>query len=264
MGLLCLLPGRLATAQDPSESNVALRGVLIPTGFQGSQYSGMLQIAVDGSPLPNATWDLDASLAAGGRALEDFSGRVVAGEPDTPVVFEAPVEFAPGAYALTLRARETTAGQSGTRTLEGRWPDPNKEPATVSPVVVLQPARGAFMRGENTRGQGALALGDDDSVRIQLPIAVVSVVCRGPKLPHLLRVERRLEGASSVDFETIDLLPGEDRCAQVRDIIPPGTLGEGRFTYQVQLVTESGVRMASGRREFSAVAGGVQGSRPGS
>ena len=198
LALFCVLPGHSAVAQDSSlttadsGSGVLVRGVVIPTGFQDRKYSAMIQIAVDGSPLPGATWDLAASFGSKDRAPEDFSGRVVAEEPDTPVVFEVQVEFEPGVYALTLEARETTAGQSGTRKVADRWPDPNTEPATVSPVVLLQPAQGTFMRGENARGQGALALGDDDPVRTQLPTAIVSVVCRGRGVRDLVRVERKL------------------------------------------------------------------------
>ena len=229
-----------------------------PTGFQGTKYSAMIQVAVPGSPLPNATWDLDASFVTAGRAAENFSGRIVAGEPGTPVVFEVQVEFEPGAYGLTLAARETTAGQSGSKKVEGRWPDPNTERATVSPLVLLQPAQGAFVRGENARGQGALALGDDDPVQAQLPTAVISVVCRGSGVAEPVSVQRNLEGASSIKFKTITLSPDQDQCAQVRDMIPPGTLGQGHFKYELKLVTSTGT-LADGERKFTAIPG-----RPGS
>lgn len=258
-GLLCLLSGHFVVAQG---SDVALRGVLIPTGFQGGKYFAMIQVSVDGSPLPDTTWQLGASFVSDDRAPDVFSGRVPAGEPGTPVVFEAQVEFEPGSHALTIEARETSGGQSGTRKLQGRWPDPNAEPATVSPVVLLQPAQGAFLRGESARGQGALALQDDDPVRNQLPTAVVSVVCRAANWPDAVRVERKLEGSSSVEFETIVLQPGHDQCAQVRDLIPPGTLGSGHFQYVVRVMAD--IReITRGVREFAAVAD-TRGSGPGS
>ncbi len=275
-GLICLLLVHSALAQDRSsttagpastqpeparevvETDVAVRGVVIPTGFQGGRYSAMIQIAVDGSPLPDAAWDLEGSFVSQDQTQEEFAARVVAGEPGTPVVLEVQVEFKPGPYALTLAARETTAGQSGTRTFEGRWPDPNKESGTVSPVVLLQPAAGAFVRGENARGQGALARAEEDPIRTQLPTALVSVVCRGANLPDLVRVERKLGSAAPVDFQTIHLLPGKDQCAQVRDMIPPGTLREGHFRYEVHVLTKNG-EIASGFREFDAVAGTQQG-----
>ena len=246
--------------RQAADTDVAVRGVVIPTGFQGGRYSAMIQIAVDGSPLPDAAWDLEGSFVSQGQTPADFSGRVVAGEPGTPVVLEVQVAFRPGPYSLTLVARETTAGQSGTRTFEGRWPDPGKESGTVSPVVILQPAAGAFVRGERERGQGALARAEQDPIRTQLPTALVSVVCRGANLPDLVWVERKLGSAAPVDFQTIHLLPGGDQCAQVRDIISPGTLREGHFRYEVHVLTKNG-EIASGFREFDAVAGTQQSRR---
>ena len=265
LGLLCFLVAHSAAAQTRSlppagTSGVALHGVMIPTGFEGQNYSAMIQIAVDGSPLPGATWDLGASLVSEGREPESFSGRVVAEEPGAKVVLEFQVEFKPGPYTLTLTARETTAGQSGTRKLEGHWPDPGEQRATVSPVVFLQPAKGAFVRGKNARGQGALALEDADAIRAQLPTAVVSVVCRGAVTLDPVRVERRLAGVASADFKTFELLPGQRRCAQVRDMIAPGILQEG-LKYEVRLATETG-EIASGGREFVTIVG-TPGSQPG-
>ena len=81
-GLICLLLVHAALAQDRSsttagpastrtqpagavaESDLAVRGVVIPTGFQGGRYSAMIQIAVHGSPLPDAAWDLEGSFVS--------------------------------------------------------------------------------------------------------------------------------------------------------------------------------------------------------
>jgi hypothetical protein len=259
LNLLCVFLASSAAAQERSptpadagrsgESDLAIRGVMVPTGFQGGEYSAMIQVAVDGSPLPDATWDLGASLISHNRRQEDYSGRVVAREPGTPVVFEVPVELNPGPYTLTLAARETTAGQSGTLRFDGHWPDPQGLPATVSPVALLQPARGVFLRGEQMRTQGAIAIADDDPIRTHLPVAIVSVVCRGDALPDPLRVEREIEGVASADFQTIQLPPGQDRCAQVRDLIEPGTLREGHFKYEIHLIAGNS-EIASGVREF--------------
>jgi len=251
-----LILAGLALAQGPPDagSGVTLRGVMIPTGYQDGAYSAMIQVAVDGSPLPNATWNLDAALVSKGRERGEFSGRIVAEQPETPVVFEAQVEFRPGAYALTLAVRETTGGQSETRELEGRWPDPATE-STISPIVLLQPAQGAFARGESARKQGALARLYDDPVQSELPTAVISVVCRGAKVRDSVSVERKFEGASVVEFETIELRPGEDQCAQVRDIIPPGTMGQGHFRYGVRLLA-NGNEIAASVREFSTARSG--------
>ncbi len=259
-GLLCVLPIAVM-GQDrsaPAASDVAVRGVVIPTGYLGRKYSAMIQVAVEGSPLPDATWDLQVSFTAGGQQ-QAFSGHIVASEPGAPVVLEAEVQFKPGPYTLTLEARESTGGQAGSDTFEGRWPDPGTSPATVSPIVLLQPQGGAFVRGESTRRQGALARGAGDPVQTQLPTALVSVVCRGSSLPDLVRVERRINGETG-NFKPLHLLPGGDQCAQVRDLIRPGLLRPGPVKYEVLLITTKG-EIASGIVEFEAVAG--SGDSPG-
>jgi hypothetical protein len=250
--VVCLLgPGQVLG----QGGDVTVRGVMIPTGFQDGQYSVMIQGATEGSPLPDATWDIEAALDAPGRSPEKLSSQVQAPDPDVPVVLELPLVVRPGEYGLTLVAREKTAGQSGTVQIRERWPDPVKSAATVTPVVLLQPARGAFVRGESARTQGALAVVDDTPVQTGLPTALVSVVCRGPGVTDRVRVERTLEGAVRLDLEPILLEPGEDPCAQVRDLIQPGTLGPGHFRYEVRVV-RGDIRIGGGLREFEAVAGG--------
>jgi len=249
--LFCIFSGYSAFAQD--ESGIAMRGVVIPTGFQAGKYSAMIQVAVDGSSVPDATWELDAIFASRRGTPQEFSSRVTAAGPDTPVAFEVQLEFEPGDTSLTLEA--SGADKRGRHKVLVHWPDPDSERGTVSPIALLQPSQGAFMRGESLQSRGALACGADNSIQSQLPTAVISVVCRGPGVRDTVRIDRKLAGAASVDFQTIELLPEHDRCAQVRDIIPPGALGTGTFNYEVHLTTDTG-RLASGTRQFLAAAGG--------
>jgi hypothetical protein len=55
-----------------------------------------------------------------------------------------------------------------------------------------------------------------------------------------------------MDFEPIRLDTGEGRCAQVRDLIPPGSLTPGWFRYEVRVLTR-GSELVTVEREFSAV-----------
>ena len=66
-----------------------------------------------------------------------------------------------------------------------------------------------------------------------LPTALVGYVCRGKGEKELLRVERQLVGQSGVTFPPISLEPTGDPCAQVRDMIPAATLGDGTFQYEI-------------------------------
>ena len=46
-------------------------------------------------------------------------------------------------------------------------------------------------------------------------------------------MRRELVGEASTPLPQLTLDFGTDRCAQLRDVIPAGTLGEGRYRYRV-------------------------------
>jgi hypothetical protein len=118
---------------------------------------------------------------------------------------------------------------------------------------VLQPVSGAFLRDGETRKSGSLARGADQALRTDLPTALVSLVCRGRKLKEPLTVERKLIGASVVDFPPIRHEQLDEPCAQLRDLVPAGTLGEGYYRYRVT-VRHGDEALEVADREFFAVA----------
>ena len=63
------------------------------------------------------------------------------------VVFEEEMKFPPGPFELVAVGHEITTDQVVSRKLEGNWPNPNKLPVTLSPIVVLQPEIAAFLHG---------------------------------------------------------------------------------------------------------------------
>jgi hypothetical protein len=264
-GLLCLCiltssadqQGQSDSARSESSPGAAtpgvpVRAIVIPTGFQKGEYSALVQIAVDGSPLAGATWNLEASFVLRGNNRKGFSGRVEAGEPGTPAVLEAEMTFEPGPYELALSAEETTAGQTGSGRFHGSWPDPDKRLATVSEVAVLQPIQAAFVRDGISRAMGALGRREEDSIQTELAVALVCLVCRGTAQKSELRIERRLRGKTSLDFNPIRLGPEEGRCAQVRDLIPPGTMTAGWIRYEVRVLTGD-TELVTVAREFSTI-----------
>ena len=81
-----------------------------------------------------------------------------------------------------------------------------------------------------------------------MPIAIIGVVC-GRKQKTPLRVERRLVGETAVDFDPLSFEPRQRRCIQIRDLVPGETLGEGQFTYEVQVLEQQEL-LAEGRRDL--------------
>ena len=238
---------------DAVNSDWPLRGVIVPTGYKDGRFHSLVQVSVPGFPLANAEWDLGLSLVSRGRVREDVSSRIKVETPSTPVVLEAEVSFKPGPYEIIMVAREINSGQLATTSIQGDWPDPDQQPASVGPIAILQPSPGAFLRDGELRTRGALGRDDRQPARTDLPTVLITLVCRGRGGKSEVGVERQLVGESPTDFPRIELELGEDRCAQIRDAIPAGMMTPGGFTYEVT-VKGRDEELASASAEFGAVA----------
>jgi hypothetical protein len=230
--------------------DAVIRGMIVPTGYDKGRYTALIQVRAPGSPLPRAEWDLGASLLSRGELRADASGRVSVTQPNVPIVFETEMSFKPGPYELILVAHETVADQLGTERVEGSWPL-RDEGAAIGPIAVIQPAEGVFVRDGVTRTRGALARSRGELLRTDLPTALVGLVCRGPSKRKRLSVERILIGESETLFPEMEIDFGDERCAQIRDLIPASTMTPGNFTYRVRLL-DGESEMAVAERTFSA------------
>jgi VWFA-related protein len=231
-----------------------LHGVVVPTGFEDGAFSALVQLHVPGSALPGVAWELGASLVSRGKVREDASGQVSIHRPGVPVVYETEMRFKPGPYELMIVAHEAGTEQIVTGRLEGEWPDPDDAAASVGPIVTMQPQKGAFLRDEQLKPHGALGRGADRAVRPELATAFIGIVCRGRSAKGGMRVERRLVGETTAEFEPSELDLGEDRCVQIRDLVFERTMTEGTFSYQVR-VLRGDEELASGQLDFHAIAG---------
>ncbi len=218
---------------DSIEDPFELHAHLVPTGFSDGAYTALLQLAVPGTPLQSATWELGASVVHGQKIHDETSGRLTVSSPGVPVVLEYEMRFHPGEYEIVSVAHEARTGMISSNQQTSVWPDPNGRPATSGPIAMLQPIDAAFMRGDESRARGSLARGSDEWIDPQQPLALVAVVCRGRKDRGPLRVDRVLVGESAVELPPLSLNVTSDRCAQVRDLIPSGTLGPGHYRYGI-------------------------------
>ena len=153
-------------------------------------------------------------------------------------------------------AHETTGNSVSTGETEATWPDPNDAAVTVGPVAVLQPAEAAILRGDTLRRSGAVAIGEYQLARTDLPTALIGIVCKAKFKKGLLKVERKLlgESGSFAPFGPMELDLGDDRCAQIRDFIPAGSMSSGLFRYEIR-VLDKDQELASAVRTFSASSG---------
>jgi VWFA-related protein len=237
---------------DTMQSDLEIRGTVIPVGFEDGAYRALVQIAVPGSPVAGARWDVGASLVSSGEVREDASGRMTVSGPGVNIVFEREMHFSPGPYELIFVARESETRQVSRASLEGSWPEKDEGPVLIGPIAVIQPAEGAFFRGGDVRDGGALAVPEQGWARTDRPTALVALVCRGSSKKKTWLVERRLSGDSSADFPPAELDLADDRCAQIRDLVPSGTMTEGQFRYTVRIIDRSH-EIASSTHSFTAL-----------
>lgn len=224
---------------------------LVPTGFRNGSYSALLQISVPGSPLHETTWDLGGSLVADHKVRSKASGRLSTSAPNVPVIFEHEMSFKPGAYEIVAVAHEARSGLVASSETKIDWPQLKGGDPRVGPIVVLQPAAGAFLREGNTRGSGSLFVPESDPVFTSRPTAFVGIVCRG-KGREAVWAERRLVGDKVHEFPAQELEVDEQSCAQVRDVIPSNTLMPGYYRYEIRLRQNESV-LEVGQREFVAL-----------
>jgi VWFA-related protein len=233
-------------------ADLGIRANLVPTGFDKGAYSALLQVSVPGSALADAQWEMGASTISADRVLDEVSGWLSVGRPGVPLVLESEVRLPPGPHEIVAVARESASDLILSDHFRIDWPDPDGQPATCAPVALVQPVAAAFLRDGESRTSGSLARSEGDAARTDLPTALLGLVCRGRRHQGALRVERALVGASRVEFPVLEFDSKEHRCAQIRDLIPPGSLGPGYYRYVVR-VARSDETLHETDREFFAV-----------
>jgi len=239
-------------APDTIESDTVLQGVIIPMGYEDGRYQALVQVSVPGSVITVTEWDMGISLVSRGKVREDAAGRVSVKGAGLPVVFEAELSFKPGPFELIAVAHEVTGDAVSTKKIDGSWPDPDEAPATIGPIVVIQPTEGAFLRDTVLRRKGSRALAPGELARTDFPTAIVAIVCRGRQKKGMLQIERRLVGDSAAPFAPTDIDLKKDRCAVLSDLIPADAMSSGLFEYQISVLDRDDNELLTHRFKFGA------------
>jgi VWFA-related protein len=234
-----------ATGAPKSETGVHV-GV-IPMSYQGGFFRARVQVAVAGSAVPSTTWDIGASVVSKGAVRQDGSGRIQVMRPNTPVVYEKDMDFAPGDYDLIAVAHERQTDTVISREAHGTWPKIDAELASLGPIAVSQRRSGGFLVNGEAQTQGAVVVAEDEPLQADAPTAVIVLVCRAKDEKQPLRVVRTLAGEAETPVGTTELDANNERCAQVVDLIPPKMLGAGRYRFIVTVLSD-GKELARGER----------------
>jgi VWFA-related protein len=233
--------------------DLGLRANLVPTGFDRGAYAALLQICVPGTGVPNTRWELGATLINRDKVLDEVSASLAVERPGVPLVLEREITIRPGPHEIVAVAHEPDLGFVLSDHVQVSWPDPNRQPVTCGPLALLQPTTGAFVRDGSTRVRGSLARSAAEPVRTDLPTALMGLVCRNRRHKGLLQVERVLIGDTAVEFPLLQFELANERCAQVRDLIPTGRLRPGPYRYVMRVLHEGSV-LHEVSRDFVAAA----------
>ena len=224
--------------ESADEGVSGLQTNLVPSSYDRGVFTALLQVSIPGTMLPMAEWDLGASVLSHDKVREELSGRLSVSRAGLPVVLEREVQLKPGRQEIVAVAHERTSDFILSDRREVAWPDPDGQPATCGPIAVLQPTPGAFSRDGVVRDSGSLARAPEEPLNSGLPTALMSLVCRGKKQQGPLVVERTLVGQTRVVFPALEFDLQNDRCAQIRDVIPAETLGPGTYRYELRILRE--------------------------
>jgi VWFA-related protein len=229
-------------AADPGGPSITV----IPTDIRGDRYSALVQIALPPSETRGA-WDIGMSLLTDAAVREESSGRVALDRPGVPLVYEVELEFPVGPYELVAVARDEPGERVVSARAAGSWPDRGRI-AGFGPLIAIQPAVAAFVRGDAVRHRGWRSLDEREPIDPARPLALVGVACGVGEFA----VERRLVGDSSTAFP--EIRPAEnERCVLFRDLVRAGTLGPGSFVYQTIVGAEDGSPIATAERRLEVL-----------
>jgi len=246
------LTGRVLSAFASPTAETQPRGAgmqvgLIPIAYQDGKFKARVQVAVAGSAVPSTVWDIGASLVSRGAVRQDGSGRIQVVHPNTPVVYEKDMDFAPGDYDLVAVAHETETDTVVSRESHGTWPKIDNELASLGPIAVSQRRNGGFLQNGKAQTHGAVIVAEDEPVQADAPTAVIVFVCRAKDQRKPLRVVRTLFGEAETPVGTTELDLRQERCAQVIDLIPRKMLGAGRYRFIVT-ISSDGKELTRGER----------------
>ena len=220
-----------ARTPDAAPDRESIGAAVIPLGATDDGYRALVQAAAPPSLVVGEDWDIGISVVSGGAVRDEVSRRIAVSQPGSQAVLEAELTFGPGPFRIVLQGQEKASGRVANAQIEDAWPALNGE-AAAGPLVVLQPAAAVFVRGDELRNDGALAIPRLSPARGDRSITLVGLVCRGPDPSGSSRVERTLLGEDAPALEPIDLV---ERCTLVRDMVRGGALAPGTFVYEVRL-----------------------------
>ena len=230
------LAAALNAGSEPGDPPVFV-GV-IPLGREDGKFQTLVQVVAPPRAGRTPRWDLGALAFDRDVAVEEESGSVTARPPGIPAVLEATMPIAAARPALVGIGLDTETDEVGRHAPAGRMAGSALRTRGAEPAGA-GPARPRRLRARGKmRTSGTLTVQPDRGPDPERPLGFSAWPVAGDGSKGQLVVERMLSGEKDYTFEPIVLDVPPDGCAQFRDTVPAGTLGDGGYRYQARIVAE--------------------------
>ena len=225
---------------DPTAQTRPLSVSIYPVGGTTKLLQVLAQVRMpDGDvPLSGQTlWDVGVDVVSEGEVVAHKSSRLSWRGNGEPPVYQTTLSIPAGPYELVAVALETSSDAVRSGRINGAWPPLATNRVKLSLPALAQPQRGGIVQDGEVKTSGIVVRGAGNPVDPRASVAFVTAVCLDGKDDAVFRAERRIVGETEVSFTSMDLTPDKGRCVQIRDLVAAGSLGAGRLTYFVRILS---------------------------
>jgi hypothetical protein len=107
----------------------------------------------------------------------------------------------------------------------------------LSRPALAQPQRSGVVVDGEVNLHGVVVRGADDPVDPREPVGIVTAACLEGQEDVVFRAERSIVGETEIAFAPMSLGSDKGRCVQIRDMVAAGSLGAGRLSYVVRILS---------------------------
>jgi len=225
---------------DASPETLPLSVSIYPVGGTAKNLTVLAQVRLpDGATpqSPDTSWDVGFEVVSQGVVVAKTSSRVGWRGSGRPPVCQATLTIPSGLYEIVAVARDVSDESIRQGRASGAWPASTADRVTLSVPAIAQPQRGGIVQDGEVKASGIVVRGSGELVDPGAPVAIVTAACVGGSSDAVLRAERSIAGETVVPFATMELASDGGRCVQIRDLVAAGSLGAGRLTYVVRILS---------------------------
>lgn len=213
---------------------------IYPVGGSTKKLEILAQVRIPNGgdpPAHDTLWDIGFEVVSRGEMVAHRSSRVTWRGEGQPPVYQTTLPLPAGPYEIVAVAHDVGSDSVRAGRLSGSWPPSTVGRVSLSVPALAQPQRGGIVQDGKVKETGIIVRGEGNPVDPRAPVALVTAACLDGAPDAILRAERRLVGESEVSFAPMELRADKGQCVQIRDLVAANSLGAGRITYVVRILS---------------------------